>query len=56
MIKKRIEADAIVEAWCRNEIQTCPVICEQTGDGSTKINECDPVCVVPRCFTSMYTS
>ncbi|KAI5467591.1 hypothetical protein BGZ63DRAFT_371620 [Mariannaea sp. PMI_226] len=30
------------ESWCSNEKQTCPVICEQTGDGSTKVNDCDP--------------
>jgi hypothetical protein len=30
------------EYWCSNEKVTCPLICQQTSDGTTKVNECDP--------------
>lgn len=38
------------QAWCRNEIQTCPVICEQTGGRNTKVNECDPETLTYGCI------
>lgn len=30
------------QAWCTQERDICPIICQQTGDGTTKVNECDP--------------
>lgn len=41
---EEIETDGDLEAWCASEKNTCPLICQQTGDGTTKVNDCDPVC------------
>lgn len=30
------------ESWCANEKDTCPLICQQTADGTTKVNVCNP--------------
>ncbi|CAM1504675.1 Fc.00g022660.m01.CDS01 [Cosmosporella sp. VM-42] len=36
--------------WCQNEKYTCPVICQQFGDGTTKVNECDPKSLTYGCI------
>ncbi|KAF7549159.1 hypothetical protein G7Z17_g6585 [Cylindrodendrum hubeiense] len=38
------------QAWCASEKYTCPLICQQTGDGSTKVNECDPKSLTYGCI------
>ncbi|KAM5355200.1 hypothetical protein ACJ41O_001846 [Fusarium nematophilum] len=30
------------KVWCTTQKESCPLICEQTGDGGTKVNSCDP--------------
>lgn len=30
------------QSWCADEKDTCPIICQQVGDGTTKVNDCDP--------------
>lgn len=30
------------EAWCRDELSVCPLICQQTPPGTTLDNTCDP--------------
>lgn len=29
------------DSWCEQELTTCPAICQQVGDGTTKVNTCD---------------
>ncbi|KAF4988581.1 hypothetical protein FGRMN_9701 [Fusarium graminum] len=36
--------------WCDNEKETCPMICEQTSKGDTKVNECDPKTLTYGCI------
>ncbi|KAJ4266204.1 hypothetical protein NW762_004185 [Fusarium torreyae] len=36
--------------WCMNEKETCPLICEQTSKGDTKVNECDPESLTYGCI------
>ncbi|KPM45957.1 hypothetical protein AK830_g657 [Neonectria ditissima] len=38
------------QAWCKSETYTCPLICQQTGDGTTKVNECDPKSLTYGCI------
>ncbi|KAF4977986.1 hypothetical protein FZEAL_5568 [Fusarium zealandicum] len=38
--------------WCDNEKETCPLICGQTGDGNTKVNDCDPETLTYGCICS----
>ncbi|KAK7404001.1 hypothetical protein QQX98_010228 [Neonectria punicea] len=38
------------QAWCNSERYTCPLICQQTGDGTTKVNECDPKSLTYGCI------
>ncbi|ODA79482.1 hypothetical protein RJ55_05075 [Drechmeria coniospora] len=33
---------SIRQAWCQSERATCPIICQQTGPGTTLVNTCDP--------------
>ncbi|SPJ89124.1 uncharacterized protein FTOL_12905 [Fusarium torulosum] len=36
--------------WCDNEKETCPMICEQSSKGDTKVNECDPKTLTYGCI------
>ncbi|KAH6959074.1 hypothetical protein HG530_009678 [Fusarium avenaceum] len=36
--------------WCDNEVETCPMICEQSSKGDTKVNECDPKTLTYGCI------
>lgn len=38
------------QAWCASEKNTCPLICQQTGDGTTKVNDCDPKSLTYGCI------
>ncbi|KAH7001306.1 hypothetical protein EDB80DRAFT_88674 [Ilyonectria destructans] len=38
------------QAWCASEKYTCPLICQQTGDGTTKVNDCDPASLTYGCI------
>jgi len=41
----RVEPDSVPiadrEQWCRSQVASCPLICEQTKPGTTLVNECD---------------
>ncbi|KAH7156547.1 hypothetical protein EDB81DRAFT_394387 [Dactylonectria macrodidyma] len=40
------------QSWCASEKYTCPIICQQFGDGTTKVNECDPESLTYGCICS----
>lgn len=33
----------LTEAWCADEKNTCPIICQQVEPRTTLVNDCDPV-------------
>jgi hypothetical protein len=38
------------QAWCQQEKQTCPIICQQVADGTTKVNDCNPKTLTYGCI------
>lgn len=37
------DANMDAENWCNSETSTCPIICQQTTNKKTLVNECNPV-------------
>jgi hypothetical protein len=38
------------EFWCQQETTTCPLICAETGPGTTLVNTCDPQTLTYGCL------